>query len=106
MSSIIITRGLPLGLLINLKNFDERVDLNNGDWNFEIKLKHKTTNGQEPFALSTTPANTSVMVELTEEQTLLLDSNENDYVFVVKVSKTDGTVNLRNTLLARAVNDL
>lgn len=105
-SSIVITKGLPISLLFGLKQSKVTVNLNDGTWDFEISLRHKTERGKEPFAIVGTPAVNAILVELSPAETDQLDYNDNDYVFVVKASKTDGTVNLRNVLQARVINDL
>lgn len=106
MSTITITKGLPISLLIGLTQFDSTINLNDDTWLVEVSLRHKTERGAEPFPLTVIPTSNSVLVEITSAQTATLDSIDKGYVLVVKVSKLDDTVFLRNVLQAYVVDDL
>jgi hypothetical protein len=104
--SIIITKGLPITILLGLTEFDNSVNLNDGTWTYEVELRHKTERGPSVFPLTITPSVSSFTITITSQQTNTLDANDNDYVFVIKVSKIDQTVFLRNTVRASVINDL
>ena len=106
ISSVTITRGLPLSFLVRMTNNDVPVNLHDGSWNFEITLHKNTERGNSPWQLQTTPIGNGVLVEITPEQTLELSARESSVVFVLRASKIDGTVNLRNIIRATVVDDV
>jgi hypothetical protein len=106
MSSVKIIKGLPLSVLVTVSNDDEQIDLHNGEWNTVLELRYQTTSGSKPFDLTTSAAGNGYLVEISSEQTTILDHKGTGYVLVIKANKIDSSVNLRNVIPVRVVNDV
>lgn len=106
MSAIKIIKGMPISLLVGLTSSNTSVDLNDGTWTTTIDLRFQTSKGAIPFAVNATPTGNSVVIDLTSEQTTTLDHKGTGYVFVIRTSKVDGTVNISNILNVSVVNEL
>lgn len=104
--SIIITKGVPITMMIGVSQNDIPVTIGDGSWNVEVFLRHKTDRGAEPFPIVGSIVSNKFVIDITAEQTSTLNHRDNCYVLVIKASKTNGTVNLRNTLQVSVVNDL
>lgn len=106
MSSIKITKGLPISLLIGVTQNDAQVALNDSTWTTTIQLKHQTESGPEPFVLTTSTAGNGYLVEISSEQTANLSHISSSYLLIIKSNKNDETVYLRNSIPISVVNDL
>jgi hypothetical protein len=51
-SSIIVVKGLPVSLLLDLLLFDTQINLNDTTWVVDISLRHRTVTGEEPFEVN------------------------------------------------------
>jgi hypothetical protein len=101
-----IIKGLPASFAIFMKNDGVRIDLNDGTWNTDIKLRLNTIDGPEFSNVSITEANTGYVFSLTSEQTSQLDHRSTGYVLVVKVNTLDEMINLRSTVKVIVENDI
>ena len=106
MSDIQIVKGLPISLLIGLTQNNVPVAINDGQWNVEVMLRQGTVTGPEIFPIISTPADNSLLIELTSEQTQQLRTDVSGYVLVVRASRLDDTVFLRNVLRVSVLNDI
>lgn len=96
MSAIRIVKGLPVSLLLRLKDDTTTVNLNDGTWTVEVSLHYQVENGPEPFDITPSVNGFTLNVNLTEEQTSTLNHLGTGYVLVVYCYKSDDSVHIKN----------
>lgn len=106
MSSIRIIKGLPLSLLVGVSANTTPVNLNDTTWNTQIELKYQTAKGTSPFVLTKTPSGNGYLVEITGVQSAGLEHKGSGYVLIIRASKTDSSINIRNVFSVSVSEDV
>lgn len=101
-----IIKGLPASFSLFMKQKKTRINLNDGNWNTDIKLRLNTADGPEFANVSVEEAGDGFIFAMTPEQTSQLDHRSTGYILVIKISNLDQTTNLRSTVRVIVNNDL
>lgn len=101
-----IVKGLPFSIYISMANDDVPVNLNDSTWQTTAELHYQTQQGAEPFSLTLTPAGNGHVIDISSDQTSTLDHKSTGYVFVIRASKLDQTVNLKSVVPVSVVDDI
>jgi len=104
MQNIKITKGETLSLFLACNSGNTVININDGTWTNEVKLRYQTPKGTEVSGLLIEAANTGLLVSLTSDQTNTLDSRSSGYILTFKSSKNDNTVVIKNTIQATVVD--
>lgn len=106
MSSINIIKGLPVSLLVNVKNGTTSVNVNDGTWTTTTELRYQTKVGPKPFDLTVIPTGNALLVQIANTQTSQLNHLGTGYVLVIRAVKNDATVNIKNEIPVSVRDDL
>lgn len=101
-----IIKGLPASFAIFIKEDGVKINLNDGNWTTDIKLRLNTADGEIVEDLLVEESNEGFIVSLTGEQTEKLDHRSTGYVIVTKVSSIDNLTNLRSIIQVIVKNDI
>ena len=101
-----IIKGLPFSYLFTVKNDDQIVNVNDGNWSYSVKLQFQVPGGNEPVAITPQVVGNTFIVSLTGTQTALYNHLGTGYIMVVDVRKTDASVILNNKIPVDVVDGL
>lgn len=106
MSAIKVYKGLPISLLVRVKDDGTTVNVNDGSWTLQASLHYQTKDGPTPFPITLTPNGFSLLFSLTGVETAQLNHLGLGYVLVIGAHKNDDSVIIENTIPVSVIDGL